>query len=100
MGGHQAEARTPAELEKIERDAEAEVREMNLAELRSLLGNSQVQLAELAKMSQGRTLPGRTPGRPSTFDAAANSEGWHSSLGGELEVRANFQSKSIRLLGV
>jgi len=88
--------RTPAELEKIERAAEAEVLEMNLAELRSLLGKSQVQLAELAKMSQGELSRAerREDHLLSTLRRIVKA------LGGDLEVRANFQNKSIRLLGV
>lgn len=87
---------TPEQLKKQDEAIEAEVLEMNLQELRAMLGKTQVEIAERAEMSQGELslAERRQDHLISTLRRLIRA------LGGELEVRANFDRKSIRLIGV
>ncbi len=87
---------TPEQLKKQDDAIEAEVLEMNLRELRALLGKTQTDLAERARMSQGELslAERRQDHLISTLRRLIKA------LGGELEIRANFEDKSIRLVGV
>ena len=73
-----------------------ELLEMDLREMRKLLGKTQQDVAKLAKMAQSELskTERREDHRLSTLRRYVRA------LGGELEVIANFGDKSIRLHGV
>jgi hypothetical protein len=87
---------TAEQLKKQDEAIEAEILEMNLQEIRAMLGKTQVEVAQQAKMSQGELslAERRQDHLISTLRRLVKA------LGGELEVRANFDNKSIRLVGV
>jgi predicted transcriptional regulator len=91
-----AKTMTPASIRKARVMAEKELAEIELSELRAALDVTQVELANRLKVTQ--TAISRLEGR----------KDWHLStlsdyvekLGGELEVRAVFPERSVRLTHV
>ena len=83
------------ELAEIEREAELEVLEITLGELRKSLGITQKQLAEIAKMSQSEL--SKTERRDDHLVSTLHRI--VQALGGELEIVARFGDKRFRLLG-
>ncbi|MCB0219444.1 MAG: XRE family transcriptional regulator [Chrysiogenetes bacterium] len=83
------------ELREIDALVKRDLMEMDLRALRELLGKTQTELAELAEMTQSEIsrMERRSDHRLSTLRRVVES------LGGELEVIANFGDKSIRLHG-
>lgn len=85
---------TEQEIADIEREAEAEVIELTLAELRKELGITQQELARLADITQPEL--SRTERRAdhlvSTLRRIVHA------LGGELEIVAKIGDKRVRLL--
>lgn len=86
---------TEDELREVDGQVARELLEMDLRALRELLGKTQSQLAELAQMSQSEIsrVERRGDHRLSTLRRMVES------LGGELEVIANFGDKRVRLHG-
>jgi transcriptional regulator with XRE-family HTH domain len=82
--------------EKVERRVREELLEMDLREMRKLVGKTQQDVAKLAKMAQSELskTERREDHRLSTLRR------YVQALGGELEVIANFGDKRIRLHGV
>ena len=89
-------AREPERLERIEREVEREVLDMNLRAMREMVGKTQVEAAEVAELTQGEISRAerRSDHLLSTLRRYVNA------LGGELEVVAHFGDKRIRLTGV
>ena len=83
-------------VEEINLRAGAEVLEMNLRALRELLGKTQAELADTSRMSQSEL--SRTERREDHLLSTLRH--YVESLGGELEVIANFGDKRVRLRGV
>src|SRR5690606_1644788 len=83
------------ELAEIEREAELDVLEITLGELRKSLGITQTQLAEIAKMSQSEL--SKTERRDDHLVSTLHRI--VQALGGELEIVARFGDKRFRLLG-
>ncbi len=84
------------EIEASRQQAEDEVLEMNLRALREVSGKTQTEIAELVKMTQSQLsrLEHREDHLVSTLRR------YVEALGGELEVIARFDDKSVRLRGV
>ena len=84
------------EIEASRQQAEDEVLEMNLRALREVSGKTQTEIAELVKMTQSQLsrLEHRDDHLVSTLRR------YVEALGGELEVIARFDDKSVRLRGV
>jgi hypothetical protein len=82
--------------QKIERRVRQELLEMDLREMRKLVGKTQQDVAKLARMAQSELskTERRDDHRLSTLRR------YVKALGGELEVIANFGDKRIRLRGV
>lgn len=87
---------TPAQIEEIRKEAEAEVLSMNLRELREAAGKTQVEAATLAEMSQGEL--SRAERRDDHLMSTLRR--YVEALGGELEVFANIGGQRVRLKGV
>ncbi len=87
---------TPEQLKKQDKAIAAEVLEMNLQDLRVWLGKTQAEIADAAKMSQGELslAERRRDHLLSTLRRLVKA------LGGELQVWAHFDNKSVRLHGV
>ncbi len=87
---------TPAEIAESRRYAEKEVLQMNLRELRCLTRTTQVQLAKAARMKQPELsrIEKRQDHLLSTLRA------YVEGLGGEIEVLARFDGKTVKLVGV
>ncbi len=85
-----------AEIEKLYREAEQELLEMDLAEMRRMANKTQVEAAELVEMTQSELskLERREDHRLSTLRR------YVEALGGELEVIARFGNKAYRLRNV
>jgi hypothetical protein len=86
-------SRDPARAERMQRRIEAELVEMNLAELRKELGVTQVEMARAAEMTQGELsrLERRDDHLVSTLRRCVRA------LGGELEVTAVVGDKRVKL---
>jgi len=84
------------EIEASRQQAEDEVLEMNLRALREVSGKTQTEIAEVVKMTQSQLsrLEHREDHLVSTLRR------YVEALGGELEVIARFDDKSVRLRGV
>ena len=84
------------EIETSRQQAEDEVLELNLRALREVSGKTQTEIAELVKMTQSQLsrLEHRDDHLVSTLRR------YVEALGGELEVIARFDDKSVRLRGV
>ena len=84
-------------LRRLRAQAKAELAlEMNLPELRKLLGKTQIEVAEAAEMAQGKV---------SEFERREDHvlsvlRRYVEALGGELEISAVFDGKRVRLKGV
>lgn len=87
---------SPADRERIRREAVAELQEMNLKNIREAAGKTQAEVAEALKITQGQVslTEQREDHRLSTLRR------YVEALGGELEVIANFGDRRIRLHGV
>jgi hypothetical protein len=87
---------TAEEIAESQRYAEREVLKMNLRELRCFTGTTQVQLAKAAKMKQPELsrIEKREDHLLSTLRA------YVEGLGGEVEVIARFDGKTVKLVGV
>ncbi len=81
------------EIAEVDRAVADELLEMDLRAVRELLGLTQEQVAELAAMTQSEVsrMERRSDHRISTLRRVVES------LGGELEVVANFGDKRVRL---
>lgn len=79
--------------EQLREEAEAELLELDLREVRELLGKTQEELAALLERSQGQVseTERRKDVRLSTLRA------YVEALGGKLELIAEFGDKRIRL---
>lgn len=87
---------TPEQLAKIDLDVQREILEMNLREIRKLLGMTQIQVAKAAKMNQSDL--SRTENRGDHLLSTLRR--YVRALGGDLEVVAKFGNKAIHLIGV
>ncbi len=83
-------------VERIRREVEQEILEMNLREVRELAGKTQAELAEAAQLSQAEL--SRAERREDHLLSSLRR--YVEALGGELEVVARFGDKTIRLKGV
>lgn len=88
---------TPARIERVRREADEELRALTLRELRDEAGKTQVELAELADMTQSAL--SRIERREDNPVEAVRK--YVEALGGELEVElvAVLGGKRIKLLG-
>jgi hypothetical protein len=82
--------------DSVERRVREELLEMDLREMRKLVGKTQQDVAKLARMAQSELskTERRADHRLSTLRRYVRA------LGGDLEVVANFGDKRIRLHGV
>jgi hypothetical protein len=89
-------AKAPERLARIERAVAAELLEMDLREVRELLGLTQVEAAVKVGWTQGELSRAerREDHKMSTLRRFVEG------LGGELEVTARFGDRSVRLRGV
>jgi DNA-binding XRE family transcriptional regulator len=86
----------PERVARIQREAKAEIRALTLRQLREEAGKTQIELAELAAVTQ------------SALSRIENREGnplvalrrYVEALDGELEIVAVIGNKRIKLLGV
>lgn len=87
---------SPEEMTEVRKAVQAEILEMNLRELRQLTGKTQEQVARATKMQQGELsrVERREDHLLSTLRRYINA------LGGELEIVARFDGKTVRLKGV
>ena len=87
---------TEEEIEESQAWAEREVLEMNLRAMRDLIGRTQEDLAHLENIAQGEIskVERRSDHLVSTLRR------YVEALGGELEIIAPFNDKSIKLRGV
>ena len=76
--------------------AEAEVVEMNLRALREITGKTQVEVAAAVDMTQGQL--SRVERRDDHLVSTLRR--YVEALGGEFEVVARFDDKSVKLRGV
>ncbi|HZS37954.1 MAG TPA: XRE family transcriptional regulator [Polyangia bacterium] len=87
----------PEKLDRLRAQARAEAAlEMNLAELRKVLGKTQLEVADTAEMAQAKV---------SEFERRDDHllsvlRRYIEALGGKLEVSAVFDDKRVRLKGV
>jgi transcriptional regulator with XRE-family HTH domain len=79
--------------DRIRREAEDDLLEMDLRELRELLGKTQQEIAVLIERSQGQV--SETERRQDLRLSTLRS--YVEALGGELEVIASFGDKRIKL---
>ena len=89
-------AKDPKRLERIEREVEAEVLDLNLKAMRELLGKTQIQTAKAAKMSQGEV----SRAEQRTDHLLSTLRRYVKALGGDVEIVAHFGAKRVRLKGV
>ena len=92
----QAHHYTPKEIADARNWARQETLRMDLAELRKLAGKTQVELAKKAKMHQGEL--SRAERRRDHLISTVRR--YVDALGGELEIVARLEGKTIRLRGV
>ena len=88
-----AQKLAPEAADRVNREVEKELLEMDLRAIRELTGKTQEELADLADMSQSEIsrLELRSVYLLSTLQRVVQA------LGGELEVVANFGEKRVRL---
>ncbi len=84
----------PETIRQLHAEAVQQLLEMNLKAIREMSGKTQAELAELTGMAQSEIsrLERREDNLVSTLRKVIES------LGGELEIRANFGDKSVRLV--
>ena len=84
---------SPERQDKMRKEAEEELLQMDLRGLRELLGKTQQEIAVLLERSQGQVseTESRKDVRLSTLRT------YVEALGGELELIANFGDKRIKL---
>jgi DNA-binding XRE family transcriptional regulator len=85
---------TPEQIEKMERGAAAELLEMDLRELRELVGITQAELAEKMDLNQATVSKlerDQIETRVATLKRAVEA------LGGELELTAVIKGQRVRL---
>jgi helix-turn-helix protein len=87
---------TPSEIAEATRYAEAEVLEMNLRELRQATGKTQTEVAAAANMRQGEL--SRAERRDDHLLSTLRR--YVEGLGGELEIIARVNGKTVKLRGV
>ncbi len=87
---------SPDRRGRVERRVEAELLELNLQKLRELIGVTQAEVAEKAKMTQGEL--SRTERREDHLVSTLHR--YVRALGGELKIIASFGDKHIRLRGI
>jgi len=87
---------SPAQIEKNRRWAEQKTIEMNLREVRKLVGKTQKEMEDAAEMTQSEVsqIEQREDHLVSTLKK------FIEALGGELDVIARFGDKTIKLKGV
>ena len=83
-------------VEKIKREVEQELLELDLKSVRELLGKTQAELAAVAEISQAEL--SRAERRDDHL--LSKLRRYVEALGGELEVVARFGDKTVRLRGV
>ncbi len=81
------------QIAKIEREADEELHEMELRDLREMAGKTQEEVAEAMQTAQSEisNLERRDDSRISTLRK------YVTALGGELEVVASFGNRRVRL---
>lgn len=87
---------SPEQIERIEREVEDEIVEMNLRAVRELLGKTQVDVARAADMDQSEV----SKAERRKDHLLSTLRRYVEALGGEIEVIASFGEKRIRLQGV
>jgi predicted transcriptional regulator len=87
---------SPEQIERIEREVEEEILEMNLRAVRELLGRTQVDVAKAADMDQSEV----SKAERRKDHLLSTLRRYVEALGGEIEVIASFGDKRIRLQGV
>jgi transcriptional regulator len=87
---------SPAQRAAAQKWVESEILELNLRALRETTGKTQVEIAKATKMTQGELsrLERRDDHLVSSLRALVKA------LGGELEVRAVFGDRTVKLHGV
>jgi len=87
---------SPQQIDRIEREVEEEILEMNLQAVRELLGKTQVEVARAADMDQSEV----SKAERRKDHLLSTLRRYVEALGGEIEVVAHFGDKHIRLQGV
>ena len=87
---------TPEQIAAAQKYAEEEVLRLNLAEVRKLCGVTQAELAKATKMAQSEL--SRVERRDDHMLSTLRR--YVHALGGEVEVIARFEGKTVRLIGV
>ncbi len=87
---------TATQREATRKWVEAEILELNLRALRELTGKTQAQIAKLTKMTQSEV--SRAEHRDDHLVSSLRA--LVKALGGELEVRAVFDDRTVKLHGV
>jgi predicted transcriptional regulator len=87
---------SPEQIEKIRREVEEEILEMNLRAMRELVGKTQGEVAEAADMDQSEI----SKAERREDHLLSTLRRYVEALGGELEVIASFGDKRVRLRGV
>jgi hypothetical protein len=87
---------TPDEVAEVKKAVEAEILEMNLRELRQLVGKTQEEVATATHMRQPEL--SRVERREDHLLSTLRA--YVEALGGDLEIIARFDGKTVRLRGV
>ncbi len=87
---------SPAKRAEIAKAVEREVLEMNLRAFREMIGKTQSEAADAASMTQSEL--SRTERREDHLLSTLRR--YVEALGGEVEVIAKFENKTVRLVGV
>lgn len=86
----------PARVERVRHEANAELHELTLRQLREEAGKTQIELADLAELTQSAL--SRIERREDNPLEAVRR--YVEALGGELELVAVVGNKRVKLLGV
>jgi DNA-binding XRE family transcriptional regulator len=87
---------SPERIERVRKEAQAELRALTLRQLREEAGRTQVEMAEITEMTQS-ALSRMERREDNPLDALRS---YVEALGGELEVVAVLGNKRVKLLGV
>jgi DNA-binding XRE family transcriptional regulator len=87
---------SPKQIAKLHAEVAGEILEMNLREVRKLSGVTQVQLAKATRMAQPEL--SRIERREDHLLSTLRT--YIEALGGEVEVLARFDDKTVKLVGV